>query len=221
MQEMQAKLAHGLSRLGLLMRHLAWRESYQRGLSPTQAQILSLLQVSGGRLRVGEVAELLALRAATASDSISALEEKGLVRREHDPADKRAVNVVLTRRGEGAVAGSSLGLEGLVRVVDRLSDQEKDLLLRLITKLIAELQLEGLIPVQRMCLGCRYFRPNRFPGSDRPHYCAFVEAPMADRELRLVCPDHHPVEKLELAALLERFGVRATGHSEGPAQINP
>jgi hypothetical protein len=36
----------------------------------------------------------------------------------------------------------------------------------------------------------RFFQPYRHPDPDRPHHCAFVDAPFGDGELRLDCPDH-------------------------------
>ena len=40
-----------------------------------------------------------------------------------------------------------------------------------------------------MCVTCQFFQPNRYPGSDRPHHCALVDAPFGDRHLRLNCAE--------------------------------
>jgi hypothetical protein len=58
--------------------------------------------------------------------------------------------------------------------------------------MIRTLQVRGRIPVARMCVSCRFFRPYRHDHPTTPHHCAFVDAPFGDGELRLDCPDHLP-----------------------------
>jgi hypothetical protein len=60
--------------------------------------------------------------------------------------------------------------------------------------LIRELQSRGAVPTARMCVGCRYFRPNEHPGSDAAHHCAYIDAPIGDADLRVDCPEMEPVE---------------------------
>jgi hypothetical protein len=74
--------------------------------------------------------------------------------------------------------------------VEGLDSEEQAALLRILVKMIRVLQDQGAIPVARMCASCRFFRPHAHPDPDRPHHCAFVDAPFGDRELRLECPDH-------------------------------
>ena len=57
--------------------------------------------------------------------------------------------------------------------------------------MIRTLQLNGEIPVSRMCLTCVHFRPNVHTGAE-PHHCAFVDAAFGARHLRLECGDHQP-----------------------------
>jgi hypothetical protein len=46
-----------------------------------------------------------------------------------------------------------------------------------------------------MCVTCRYFRPHVHSDPERPHHCAFVDAPFGDRALRLDCRDHEAKEE--------------------------
>jgi hypothetical protein len=55
--------------------------------------------------------------------------------------------------------------------------------------LIAALQNVGIITLARMCRTCRFFRPDHHPGG-APHHCALLDKPLAERELRLDCPEH-------------------------------
>ena len=51
-----ATVATGLAKIGLVLRHHAWQERQQSGLTPTQGQILALLRARGEQLTVGELA---------------------------------------------------------------------------------------------------------------------------------------------------------------------
>ncbi|QDW31144.1 MarR family transcriptional regulator [Arthrobacter sp. KBS0702] len=78
-------------------------------LSAAQLSTLKmLLDSSGGTaeaggVRVGEIARNLGVKVPSATEQIIKLERAGLVRREADPADSRAVRVHLTREGHAAV----------------------------------------------------------------------------------------------------------------------
>ncbi|RMG95818.1 MAG: MarR family transcriptional regulator, partial [Deltaproteobacteria bacterium] len=95
------RLATALHKLALAERHDAWREAHGRGLSPTQAQILSM--VATRPRTVSELAADLGLTAGTVSASASALEQKGLVRKRPVPDGGRARHVVPTPAGRAAV----------------------------------------------------------------------------------------------------------------------
>jgi hypothetical protein len=41
-----------------------------------------------------------------------------------------------------------------------------------------------------MCATCVFFRPDVHDDPERPHHCAFVDAPFGDRQLRLDCDDY-------------------------------
>lgn len=66
--------------------------------SAEDLQMLRLL-ASEGPLRVGRLAEIRSAGKATVSARIDRLERRGLVRRERDPVDRRAVTVTLTTAG--------------------------------------------------------------------------------------------------------------------------
>jgi DNA-binding MarR family transcriptional regulator len=69
-----------------------------RLLSERQASILSHLDAVDPTM-VGELAEHVGVTASTMSITLKRLEEAGYVRRDRDPADRRAMNVRLTEAG--------------------------------------------------------------------------------------------------------------------------
>ncbi|MFP5312562.1 MAG: MarR family winged helix-turn-helix transcriptional regulator [Actinomycetes bacterium] len=67
------------------------------------AQLNTLKMLLGEGQRVGEIARNLGVRVPSATEQIIKLERAGLARREPDPADSRAVRVILTPEGRAAV----------------------------------------------------------------------------------------------------------------------
>jgi DNA-binding MarR family transcriptional regulator len=184
------RVTTGLAKVGLALKQQAWAEAGGRGLTPTQSQVLALLRASPSGLRLGDLAGQLGVTAATASDSVAALHRKGLVAKLPVAGDGRAVLVRLTPAGIREAAAAAAWPDFLLEAVGELSPDEQAAFLRGLVTMIRTLQERGRIPVARMCVSCRYFRPFRYPDPDRPHHCAFVDAPFGDGELRLDCPDH-------------------------------
>lgn len=199
------RVAVGLSKIGLALRTQAWRQAGQRGLTPTQGQILAALRGHRGEpCRLQQLADALGVTAATASDAVLALERKRLVARERSRQDARSLAVALTARGRQEAGLASTWPDFVAETVAGLAAVEQVALLRLLTRMILGLQQRRLIPVAAMCVTCRFFQPNRHPGSPRPHHCAFVDAPFGDAALRLDCPEHDPATPKE-----QRSAVRA------------
>lgn len=189
------RLREGLDRLAAVARADLWTATAAGGINPTQAQALALLAGRGpAGLRVKAIAAHLGVSQPTVTDTIAALERKGLVARETDPADARATMVRLTEEGVAAVKGIEAAPSALDAALATLSPGEQADLLLLTIKLIRTLQLAGAIPVQRMCVSCRHFRPNIHPDAANPHHCAFVNAAFGNRQLRLDCGDHEPAD---------------------------
>ncbi|MBM3776107.1 MAG: winged helix-turn-helix transcriptional regulator [Acidobacteria bacterium] len=187
------RAAQGLAKISLALRTRQREQAAGQGLSPTQGQVLSALLAAGRRAaRLGELAKQLAITPATASDAVAALLSKRLARKVRSRADGRAVEISLTPAGRREAGRAAEWPDFLAAAVDSLSDSEQGTLLRVLSKAIRELQEHGQIQPARMCVNCTFFRPNVYPGSERPHHCGFVDAPFGDRELRLDCPDHAP-----------------------------
>ena len=199
-------LAIGLAKIGLVLRHEAWQRRTRDGLTPTQSQILALLHARRGTgMRLADIADGLGVSAATASDSVRVLAEKGLVLKKRSQADARSLAVRLTGRGAEEAARASQWPDFLLEAIDALGEEERAVFLRGLTKMIRVLQEQGRIPPARMCATCRYFRPNAHRDPRRPHHCAFVDAPFGEGELRLDCADQEPLPPAEAGELWEAF----------------
>jgi DNA-binding MarR family transcriptional regulator len=189
-EDVAAKVAAALERIGQAFRVLSQREAQEHALSPIQLQLLLRLDVdSAGRRRPGSLAREFDVSAASLSDSIAALERKGLVERRRLGKDGRGVSLALTASGRRLARRLNPVAQPVQRAVAALPTEQQVALLGSLYSLIAELQRAGVITVARMCITCRHFRPN-VRGGERPHHCALLDKPLAPRSLRIDCPEH-------------------------------
>jgi len=189
-EPLDKRVTIGLAKIGMALKQQAWAEAGGRGLTPTQGQVLALLRANPDGLRLGVVAEQLGVTAATTSDSVTALHRKGLVTKEPTAGDRRGIVVLLTPTGSREAAAAAAWPDFLLEAVGELSTAEQATFLRALVAMIRTLQEKRRIPVARMCVSCRFFRPLVHNDPVRPHHCAFVDAPFGDGELRLDCSDH-------------------------------
>jgi DNA-binding MarR family transcriptional regulator len=94
------EVAHALPERIWLLSRLFWRRG-QRDITRSEAGVLNSL--SEGPRRVTELAELEGLAQPTVTLLVGRLEERGLVARERDPEDGRAVLVTSTDSGRTAL----------------------------------------------------------------------------------------------------------------------
>lgn len=80
-------------------------------------------------VRVGEIARNLGVKVPSATEQIIKLERAGLVRREADPADSRAVRVRLTAEGHAAVESANARRNAVMAgILGSLTDAERQAL---------------------------------------------------------------------------------------------
>lgn len=193
----EQRVSIGLAKIGLALKSQSWQDAGNQGLTPTQGQILILLQ-SGEKmgLRLSEIAEGLAVTPATASEAVSSLVEKGLVQKAKSAQDKRAIALTLTEKGKQQAAQVSSWPDFLFDAVEELSEEEQAVFLKGLMKIIGKLQEQGRIPIAHMCISCHFFQPNQYSDAQKPHHCAFLNVPFGDRQLQIDCPDHVPLDSV-------------------------
>ncbi|MCC0056735.1 MAG: MarR family transcriptional regulator [Rhodobiaceae bacterium] len=204
MDDTVRQAAFGLSRIGAFLRSSQWRQGEELGLTPTQQSLVAALHRLGAA-RIQALASALGVTHATASDAISALQSKGLIEKRPDPFDGRAILVDLTGQGRLLAQRADFIPAGLLAAIGTLGADERSGLSRSLTGIIRSLQDAGLIDPQRLCVTCRFFRPNAHPEAAKPHHCAYVDAAFGDEALRLDCSDHIKADDAESASHWRRF----------------
>jgi DNA-binding MarR family transcriptional regulator len=103
-----ADLADALTRAMKRIRRQTMQQLEPHGITPGQARALRTLAHAPGcegreAMRLSELADRLHIVPRSATTVVDALEEAGLVERTPDPADRRAVRVVMTAAGHAAL----------------------------------------------------------------------------------------------------------------------
>jgi DNA-binding MarR family transcriptional regulator len=138
----QAELDHLLDqldslvfRMGRLMTSRHGRDTGGSGLKPPQYMLLRMLDAEGPA-RVASIAASLGVKSPAISMLIQGLEERGLVAREHDAEDRRAINVSLTQEGVALARRAEEFRRVLMReYTSTLTMEELRQLIRIQTKL--------------------------------------------------------------------------------------
>ncbi|MGD9537090.1 MAG: MarR family winged helix-turn-helix transcriptional regulator [Alphaproteobacteria bacterium] len=204
----ERRIVIGLSKIGLTLRSIMWAKGQTSGLTPTQAQILAVLD-SRGPLRVSAIATDLGVRQPTATEAVSALVRKGYVSKSLDSNDRRAVILMLTTEGQAAARQTASWPEAMLGAAGELDAAEQAALLRGLTKIIRTLQERGEIAPCRICVTCRYFCPHAYADPAAPHRCALVDAAFGDRDLRMDCAEHEPAPAEQAKLSWQRFAKEA------------
>ena len=184
--ELDRKVIAAVERLGRALRVARQQIATAHQLSVLQVQLIEHLHGHPPR-RVGALAAELDVTQPTVSDAIGALDDKGIVSRQDDPADRRAALVTLTD------TGSTLATELAAELAPVLDDNrathadDEATALRVLLEEIRRLQHNGVITVNRSCLTCQHFQPDTTTTHAR---CLLLEEDLQPRDLRVDCSDH-------------------------------
>lgn len=118
-----------------------WRENLiPLGITPHQSRVLSLLSHAEPEgLRNSQLADKLHIAARSTTEVVDQLEEKQLIIRTPDPADRRATLITLSASGKAQISElSRLRREGMDSYFDKLSPKDRKELTRLLEVLDRE-----------------------------------------------------------------------------------
>ncbi|MGE5652150.1 MarR family winged helix-turn-helix transcriptional regulator [Noviherbaspirillum sp. UKPF54] len=104
-------------------RHSAWIEK-QCGVAGAQLWLMQELEEMPG-LRVGEIADRMAIHQTTVSNLLDTLEKRGMVVKTRDPVDQRAVRLALSDDGRKLLASAPKPARGLLPEALRQMEPEQ------------------------------------------------------------------------------------------------
>ena len=185
-QKIESRIVVALERISESFRVLLWNESKENSLSPIQIQILIFIYFhSLEKCKVGYLADEFNMTKATISDSVKVLLSKELVTKETDPIDTRSFSLSLTNEEKKIAKKSSLFASSIEQPIEKLTQEQKTIMLNGLLKLIYDLNKSGIITIQRMCFTCSNYQLEQ-----GVHYCKLLKSKLAENELRVDCPEH-------------------------------
>ena len=188
------QLAVALYRISQAIQYLLRQRAEQESLSAAQVQALLFLKHSRTSAHtMGGLAKGIALAYPTISAMVDALERKGLVRRQVLESDRRTITLRLTPEGEKLSGDLENLLDEIEQAIQALPQAQQEALNQAARQIIYRLNAAGYIHLHEMCWHCQFFRQNAHPDDPHgPHHCAFMDAPLAEADTYLDCPDFHP-----------------------------
>lgn len=185
-QKIESRIVVALERISEAFRVLLWNESKENSLSPIQIQILIFIHFHAlEKCKVGYLADEFNMTKATISDSVRVLLSKELVTKETDPIDTRSYLLSLTDEGKNIAKKASFFASSIEQPIEKLTQEQKTIMLNGLLKLIYDLNKSGIITIQRMCFTCSNYQLEK-----GVHYCKLLKSQLAENELRVDCPEH-------------------------------
>jgi|SRR5690554_411441 len=185
-QKIESRIVVALERISEAFRVLLWNESKENSLSPIQIQILIFIQFHAQeKCKVGYLADEFNMTKATISDSVRVLLSKELVTKETDPIDTRSYSLSLTDEGKNIAKKASFFASSIEQPIEKLTQEQKTIMLNGLLKLIYDLNKSGIITIQRMCFTCSFYN-----AENGIHYCNLLKTKLTESEIRVDCPEH-------------------------------
>ena len=125
----------GLAQLSFLIYGLLENQAAEHELSIVQTRLLGVLR--DRKPTMNQLATLLMLDKSSVTGLVDRAERRGLVQRTPSTADRRAVQVSLTRSGRSLVAQVSARFEAdVTALLDSVSDSDRRLLTGLVSRIL-------------------------------------------------------------------------------------
>ena len=183
---LERKILSGLERLSETLKSLLWEKAKTYGISPIQIQILLFVSTHKTKIcNVSYLAREFNVTKATISDAVKVLLKKEYLEKDFSPTDNRRYNLLTTSKGRELVTYIEEYSLPIEKELTTFSEKELLGMFDTLTKLIFQLNRQGIIQVQRTCFNCTFYKGDK----KNTHYCQFIESPLENRDIRIDCGD--------------------------------
>lgn len=180
------KIIVGLERISEVFKILLWEKAKLVGLSPIQIQILIFIAYHKQELcNVSHLAKEFNVTKPTISDAVRILDKKGMIIKDFSSTDSRSYAIQLSHSGSKIVKETENfadSLKGQLKGIDQASLEH---LFGILSKLIYQLNSNGILTVQRACYGCKFYETNK-----NKDFCNLLDKELLNSEIRLDCPEY-------------------------------
>ena len=164
-------------------------DGHSEGLKPTQWEALRYLGRANRFSRTPSgLTAYLGMTKGTVSQTLNALERKGLLVKKPEPEDRRQLRLELTAKGRRLLAHDPI--ESLMAAAAGLPAGRRDSLAAGLEALLAATLAERDGRPFGLCRHCRFFRPDDSAGA--PHFCGLLEVPLSAEDSGRICVEQEP-----------------------------
>lgn len=180
------KILQGLERIGEIFRILAWKESGNYHINPTQLGLLFLIS-NRNSITIKEIEKITSLDKTTLSKSLTSLAKRKLIKKKIDSQDKRNKPIVLTLSGNKLL----LKLQKRFQIFEEflISYDNKQIIYKFIFDFINFSLRKNIIQSQRMCFQCKFFE-----NKENGFYCNYLKSPLTISDLQIDCREFQKVK---------------------------
>lgn len=172
-----------LERIGRVLQN----DGHSEGLKPTQWEALRYFARANRFSRSPSgLTAYLGMTKGTVSQTVSALERKGLIEKATGDADRRQIRIEVTAKGKKLLNRDPL--EAMGALLSRLPARQRQALKDDLGDFLrATLRQRDGRPFGA-CKTCRYFQKNAAGGA--PHKCGLLEEPLSSTDKEMICVEH-------------------------------
>jgi len=192
-----SKIIVGLERVSEVFKILLWEKAKLVGLSPIQIQMLIFIKYHRQELcNVSHLAKEFNITKPTISDAVRILDKKGMITKDFSSIDSRSYSIRLTTSGGKIVSQIENFADPLKSQLKGIEQSNLENLFGTLSKLIYQLNRNGILSVQRTCYGCKFY--NHTKNKD---FCNLLDKELLNSEIRLDCSEYEekPVGYNELS----------------------
>ena len=181
-----SKIIVGLERISEVFKVLLWEKAKLVGLSPIQIQILIFITYHKQELcNVSHLAKEFNVTKPTISDAVRILDKKELITKDFSSADNRSYSIQLSPAGSKIVAETEHFADPLKSQLKGIPQASLDHLFGTLSKLIYQLNRNGILTVQRTCYGCKFYEK-----TENKDFCNLMDKELLHSEIRLDCSEY-------------------------------
>lgn len=180
----QKRMTDPLSDLLARTARLIAGDGHSAGLKPVQWQALRYLAIANRFSRTpGALAAWLGQTKGTVSQTVAALERKGLVERTGDPDDRRLVRLSLTEAGHAMLGRAPESIADAM--LAGLTAADRAAFAPLLAHMLKEFLTARAYRPFGLCAECRHFI--RDAASGTPHFCRLLGVPLDGADAAAIC----------------------------------
>lgn len=190
---MSALLLHEyIERISHLLRSETRKAGADYDLQPIQLDALHFLNQSNRYSNTPQgVTEYLGLTKGTVSQTLMALERKGLIQKSPDKKDGRMVHLNVTKAGR-KLLGKALPAQTVLQVWKDMSEPMQNQLIGRLQQILKTMQRSNGMKPFGQCHTCRY---NLKKGEGK-FFCELTQENLSQADIKLICREYQNPEEM-------------------------